>query len=118
MKIFLALVLFACTARAEILVGHYSGAIYSTACPVKVGGNIIMDVSPSGYLRITILDDGATNAVLIGGINERGRFFADGSGTHLAGTARFYNRNRYIIFTGTGRDESCRYKFQGRWRRF
>lgn len=97
---------------------HFSGAIWSTACPVKVGGAITLAVhTPTRTITARVDDDG-TVTTLTGTLDSRDRFTCrSADGTTLTGRIRTIKAGSFTVFTGTGRDENCRYRFQGRYRR-
>ena len=106
------------SAQAVTWAGHFSGALWSTRCPVPVGAQITFDVSPNGVMHATVTDDGVVTSQLAGSYDAHGHFRMDDGSTVLRGIIRFHNQGRYIVILGTALDESCAYKFQARFRHF
>jgi hypothetical protein len=97
--------------------GYYSGGIISTRCPAPVGGQITLEAIVGVQVRVRVVDDGVEVLNILAPMDQYGRFVATrfSDNTTLIGRVRL--RGNYFIFTGRGRDDTCRYKFQGRYRR-
>jgi hypothetical protein len=114
----IVLLFFFAIATHSASVNHFAGAVWSTACPVLVGAQITLDANANdSVVRATIVEDGDVIAELSGFQDSRGRFRLYSLDNTSTLVGRFFVRKGSTVFIGTGKDENCHYRFQGRFRR-